>query len=375
MKQVLPSSRSRRSARGAASVEMAICMLVIVPVFLYALFLDDLLRYSLDTQEAALSTVWDLTVQDYSSKGDPSTVQHHARLMFCDHESGKERYASMTSHTGSEGKTTSNYSDCEGQDHHESLAAHVCWLNDNAEQVTCVGPDKSVGAVNAGGLYDDYHARFTKGGLYKCRARAVVENYLLPKSFLPEFSNDHETVNLTKDQWQGSVHENSTKGTKDNAYYIKEQHLAILTDTWALTDAVDIRPGQKDSGNALYQRVANVYQNRKNPGFEEMDKAAVSFFSDASDSLLNPSMTRPLAKAFPGSTEVMKADDPRRPNISIKPHPRGDGTEPTETIRQGGSGSQDYFNTEWRDWDKDRNRETYKKRGEFYMGCEDPEGC
>ncbi|HEY0093945.1 MAG TPA: hypothetical protein VGB96_06455, partial [Archangium sp.] len=58
--------RSRRVARGAAAVEMALSMLVFVPIFLYALFLDDLLRYSLDAQEAALSTVWDFTVQDYS---------------------------------------------------------------------------------------------------------------------------------------------------------------------------------------------------------------------------------------------------------------------------------------------------------------------
>ncbi|NTX57583.1 hypothetical protein HR086_40425, partial [Myxococcus sp. CA039A] len=54
-----------RAARGAAAVETALCMLVIIPVFMYALFLDDLLRHTLDSQETALSTVWDYAVQDY----------------------------------------------------------------------------------------------------------------------------------------------------------------------------------------------------------------------------------------------------------------------------------------------------------------------
>lgn len=371
MRQMLPAHRRAASRRGAASVETAICMLVIIPVFLYSLFLDDLLRYSLDVQEAAISTVWDLTVQDYSTKGDPGTVQRHARLMYCDHESGKDRYDATTG----DGK----YSDCEDTDHHKALSAHVCWLNDNAEQVTCEGPDKSVGDVNADGLYNAYHSEFTNGGMYRCRAKAVVENYLLPKSFLPEFSDDDgEEHNLTKKRWTGDVHENSTKGKggwEGDAYYIKEQHLAILTDTWALTDAVNIEPGQKDTGNALYQRVANVYQNPQNIGFTEMNAQASNFFSTAmNNNLLSPALVGGLVAPWPGSREIggiLKPDDPRQPNISIK---AANGA-PTQTIDQGSEGSGTYFNSEWRDWDNDRTRKSYDKRGAYYMGCKNPEEC
>ncbi|QRN92891.1 hypothetical protein JRI60_27155 [Archangium violaceum] len=373
MRQVLASRRGP-SARGAASVEMALCMLVIIPVFLYSIFLDDLLRYSLDQQEAALSTVWDLTVQDYVKQGDPTTVQHHARLMYCDHESGRDRYDKRASGTDANGNAFNSYADCEGEDHHESLAAHQCWINPNAKQVTCTGPEKGAGSVNADTLFNDYHGQFTQGGLYRCSARLVVENYLLPKSFLPEFSDDHGKVNLTKDQWQGtSIHDNAKQGTggKDgNAYFIKEQRLAIITDTWALTDPADLNPGQKRSGD-MYARVANIYQNNANVGFTQMTASASSFFSSASGSLLNPGLVGSLSSPGNSNAETMNADDPRQPNISI--HPTNGA--PTQKIDQGKGGNQNYFNSEWRDWDQDRTQKTHQARGGYYMGCKNAEEC
>ncbi len=358
------SAISRSSQRGAASVELAICMLVIVPVFLYSLFLDDLLRYSLDAQETALSTVWDFTVQDYtkplptsgttsSPAGGLSTVQKQARLMFCDHESGKDRYDEMVPTTNPDGTSGTNYKDCEDQDHHTALAAHVCWINPDAKQVTCDSPDKSVGSIGAGPLHSRYHDSFTNGGLIRCSARAVVENYLLPKKFLPEFSDDKEEVDLTKKKWSGNVHDNSKQGTTTDAYFIKEQRLAILTDTWALTTPANIRPGTK-SGE-FYDRVNNIYSNPTNVGYVEMMAGAALYFSQAAQSLISPAYL-PMAKG----------DDPSKPNISIKPHLASMQT-PSERIKQETS-TRYYFNTEWRDWDQDRNRKTYDKRGPYYMG-------
>jgi hypothetical protein len=360
---------------------MAICMLIIVPVFLYALFLDDLLRYSLDAQETATSTVWDFAVQDYSkdlptagTKSKPfgglSVVQKHARQMFCDHESGKDRFNDMVTVTNDDGTSGQNYKDCEEQDHHKSLAAHVCWVNDNAKQVTCDTPDRSVGKLGATSLHSSYESTFTHGGLIRCSARAVVENYLLPKKFLPEFSDKKGEVNLTKERWQDSskVHENAQSGTKTNAYFIKEQRLSILTDTWALTKPADVRPGNK-SGE-LYDRVANVYQNRFNIGYNQMDLGARAFFSQAASGLLNPAF---VSLGMTEDSEPLGSDNPHSPNIGIKPHLKSM-TTPSEKIDQEGS-SRYYFNTEWRDWDQDRNRKTYQARGEFYMGCKTAEGC
>lgn len=348
----------QRAPRGAASVEMAVCMLVIVPVFLYALFLDDLLRYSLDVQEATVSTVWDYTVEDFSQSSEDkvAAVQRHARLMFCDHESGKGRYDVM----GPMG----NYLDCEGEDHHRGTAvsAHVCWINDQAKQVTCTGPDRSVGKLSGNDkLYTGYADKFNQGGLVHCSARAVVENYLLPKHFLSKFSDDRGAVDLTKKRWVGgSYHDNSKLGDKDTAYFIKEQEMSILVDTWALTQPADVRPGKKEG--ELYNRVVNLYTNDgANPGFAQVKRQLLSF---------NNQLKSLIAS---GSLPKSGGDDPGTPNLAIKPHLQGLAT-PSERIRQE-TGNAYYFNTEWRDWEQDRNRKTYEKRGEHYLGCKKLEEC
>lgn len=356
---------------GAAAVEMSICMLVIVPVFLYALFLDDLLRHSLDAQEAALSTAWDFSVQDYSEPltkagggnppGGSTTVQHHARLMFCDHESGIDSYQ-RRSYTGADGKPVSRYRDCEETNHHQALGAHVCWINSDAKQVTCEEADNSVAHVGDA-LHSSFQDAFTHGGLIRCSARAVVENYLLPKSFLQEFSKKE----LTRHQWKGAgqaIHDNSREGNSSNAYFLAEQRLAILTDTWALTQPANIRPddrylptptGSRPERN-LHEQVRHVYK-RAGP-YRDLWRYTEAFFS--------------LAESSEVLSRYAKFQhDPRAPRLAISPV---NGGEPVEKIQQANS-SATYFNTEWRDWERDYTRLTYERRGTGYLGCKLGEGC
>jgi hypothetical protein len=356
-------------SRGAAAVEMSISLLILVPVFLYALFLDDLLRYSLDAQEAALSTVWDFTVQDYSRPlaegsgasppGGRTRVQGQARLLFCDHESGIDSYQQ-----GGAGK----YRDCEETDHHQALAAHVCWINDQAKQVTCDPAEKMAGALGDT-LHTSYQHSFTNGGLIRCSARAVVENYLLPEQFLAQFSSKKA---LTKKKWGGSgaeIHENSDRGTFADAYFLKQQQLAILSDTWALTRAEDLRPGCADPTEAedaaepggprrrLRHLVEHVYKN--NVDYAGLRTAVDEFSRQATSAQL----------LMPGL--LSRADDPRKPNLAIAPHRRG---TPTERIEQEG-GPRHYFNTEWEDWERNHTPQTYQRRKAGYLGCAPETGC
>ena len=53
---------TRRRPAGAAVVELAISMIVVVPVILYTLFLNDLLIYNLDWQEAVVTPAWDAQI-------------------------------------------------------------------------------------------------------------------------------------------------------------------------------------------------------------------------------------------------------------------------------------------------------------------------
>ncbi|NBD07621.1 MULTISPECIES: hypothetical protein [Corallococcus] len=355
------SPRLRRGPRGAASVEMALSMIVLIPIFLYSIFLDDLLRYSLDAQEAALSTVWDYTTQDYTQPLKPNRtgsggtqIQYFSRLTFCDHESGLDR----TDKKGSDG----SYLDCSDPDHHKAVVAHVCWMNNNAKQVTCEEPEKGAG----GGMeprYLMYRGQYTNGGLVKCSARAVVENYMLPETFLPQFGKEPK---LVKKNWkgEGDVHGNAEAGTggKDgNAYFLKQQQMSIITDTWALTKEADTEPG--DKSGELHDRVSSAY--RTSVKYLSMAEAYATFSQRITQDLLSP-----LA--------LVMGDSPLSPNLAIKPH---DGRTPTPSISikqegRGGRGA-NYFTTEWKDWDSNKSESIYKhgQRGEWYLGCKDAEKC
>ncbi|WP_223642477.1 TadE/TadG family type IV pilus assembly protein [Corallococcus sp. EGB] len=356
------SIRLRRGHRGAASVEMALSMIVLIPIFLYAIFLDDLLRYSLDAQEAALSTVWDYTTQDYSKdlpqnrSGSAGTeIQYFSRLTFCDHESGIDR----TDRQGGDG----SYLDCSDPDHHKAVVAHVCWMNSNAKQVTCEAPDRGAGS-SVEPRHRMYQNEYTKGGLVKCSARAVVENYMLPETFLPQFGKEPK---LVKKNWkgEGDVHSNAEAGVggeDGNAYFLKEQKLAIITDTWAITENADREPGDKGGGE-MYSRVDFVYS--RSPKYATMAQAYATFSQKITQDLLSP-----LA--------LVMGDSPLKPNLAVKPH---DGRTPTPSISMAqegrGGGKANYFTTEWKDWDSNKSEAIYKhgQRGEWYMGCKDAEKC
>ncbi|MCP3104575.1 hypothetical protein LZ198_37505 [Myxococcus sp. K15C18031901] len=375
---------TRRNTRGAAAVETALCMIVFIPVFLYALFLDDLLRHAMDSQETALSTVWDYTVQDYAStpssgpadEDSPSgnepfkgfySAQVYARYMFCDHESGIDSFGP--------GKGPECQND---ESHHAELAAHACWLNPGAKQVYCylnqADPEGGGGGGQAGAygvtLHQSYMDRFARGGVIRCSARLGVQNYLLPKTFLQTFSQI-ELARETQSRGNG-IHGNAQggnvvddpKGLAGNVYLLPWERLAIVTDTWALTKEATSEPGKANNDSEdLYVRVAQVYKDGGNQGYTQMKSSAEAFVSDATSEVLASGIQ--LASLPPG-------DNPAEPSLSIKPFPQSGG--PTQQIKQM-SGNSSYFNSEWRDWDKDNNKATHEARGKYYLGCKQAEKC
>ncbi|WIG95189.1 hypothetical protein KGD87_32585 [Myxococcus sp. SDU36] len=367
---------TRASRRGAASVEMAVCMLVIIPVFLYSLFLFDLLRHMLDSQETSLTTAWDYTVLDYEKEpesvatedGGTTTeafsgfemAQAYSRYMYCDHESGLDSYGP--------GKGPECQND---ESHHTDVVAHACWLNPGGQQVYCTLDAQAVGAYGVS-LHQSFMDTFGRGGLIRCSARLGVQNYLLPETFLPEFSRV-KLAKETQDRANG-VHNNATgngdpgsHGRGDNVYLLPWEQIAILTDTWALTEHADVRPGTP-GGRGLHERVIQLYQNDDNPAFSQMSSAVEGLVSQAiGSSLLHQGLRlRPRGYKTPG-------DDPRNPSLSIKPHEGGGGVE--EEIEQQGGSRQGYFSSEWQDWDGDNNQRSYEARGNWYLGCARSESC
>jgi hypothetical protein len=353
---------------------MALCMLVIVPVFLYALFLDDLLRHALDSQETAHSTAWDYTVLDYAKKGQQGLIwntQHYARQMYCDHESGLDSFDTR------EQPRECQQHQSDKENHHHAVVGHACWLNPGAEQVTCtlnnlmLGESqrfqtRSSGVAGALGVsaHQSYMDEFGQGGLIGCSARLGVQNYLLGTTFL---NDGFSKVKMARKQGEGDVHtsaqngdlKNDAKGVEGNVYLLPWERLAIVTDTWALNSPpADVRPGTK-SGD-LYARVSHAYQRQQNPGYTQLERAADDFFQQATSNQL-------LVEG------LRSADEPTMPNLAIKPH--GEGADsPSEQLTQQGR-SRSYFNSEWRDWEGNQNERTYQSRGNWYMGCAQAEQC
>lgn len=352
-----------RKARGAATVEMALSLIVLIPLFLYALFLSDLLRYYLDQQEAVLSTPWDFTVQSYSASKNTSTntessiqwtVQHQARLMFCDHESGFDSY--------------NQEKDCNGLEHHVALVAHVCWKNPKAKEVSCEGPDARVGVLRDR-LYAAHDEKFMKlNGMYQCSGFEVVQNYLLPEKFLQKFSKVDSLVNHRWHTGEKNIHENAEAGTgwrqgdtydenaKYDTYFLEEQRMAILAGPGALDTPQEVTRFQiapRGDSTAIHARMRFLFENSAS---YEPFTSAVANFRMYSDQLLLRTQT----------------DDPTKPRLFIRPFPplsNGHGSQTPERSMMEESGRQDYAFSPWNDGEFDAHRKTYERRGEQYMGC------
>lgn len=358
-------------------MEMALCMLVIVPVFLYSLFLFDLLRHMLDSQETSLSTAWDYTVLDYEK--EPESVatedggttmeafsgfemaQAYSRYMYCDHESGIDSYGP--------GKGPECQND---ESHHTDVVAHACWLNPGGSQVYCSLNAQEVGAYNDS-LHRSFRDTFGRGGLIRCSARLGVQNYLLPETFLPEFSKvklakeKQERANLVHNNARGIQLDGSViEDRADNVYLLPWEQIAILTDTWALTEHADVRPGTA-GGRGMHERVTQLYQNDENRAFADVSRASEQLVNQAISSGLLHDGLRLESQSYKTA-----GDDPRNPSLAIKPDQSGDGA--VEEIEQQ-DGRQGYFSNEWQDWASDNNKNSYQARGNWYLGCARSESC
>lgn len=327
--------------RGSAMVEMALSLIVIIPLVFYAILLNDLLATRLDLQEAVLSSTWDFTNQDYEQGAADdivADVQHLDRLMWCDHTSAIDSYDHAT--------------DCSGESHHTNMGAHSCWLAPGAEQITC-SVDAGVGQFS-GGVAGRFASDYTRGGMFTCTGRIAALNYFVPQQFFSEFSS----VDLTdREKQSGSVHGSAQSAGGGDVFLYAEQRFSLLVDTWALNTTEDVAPD--DKSGRLYERVKTIYEG--NAGYAAFAAADLAFFGAALEKqLLNP--------AFPAL-----GDDPLDPAVSIL---HGDASSPPPKVRiEQDSGTGTYHATPWKDWEDDPYSNTWDQRGKWYMGCEEAEQC
>lgn len=280
----------RRSMRrrGQAAVEMAVTMIVLIPIIFYALFLEDLLYYNLEWQEAIVVSPWEgLAVNFADKQSAATTAMRYNRVAYCDHTVAYDSYDAPY--------------DCDDDVHHKAMTAHQCWMGGGL-QVTC-GTNSNVGA----NIQNDYANQFNAGGLVHCTARLNVSNWFIINKFATwgnEFISDKRTKDRTdgKDKhdvgketttengWvfgaQGSSSSISSEtpgddGSEDNSPppaggNNTDDYFAVLHDPWAVFQAGTFSANAKNPTHPIYQRMKMYYDNTAADGTD-----AAKNFGDA----------------------------------------------------------------------------------------------
>lgn len=257
-------TQHRAARRGQAAVELAVMMVVIVPLVFYTLFLQDLLSYRLDQQETIVAPPWDFSIVNYQKdrgKERAHEIGSNNRKTFCDHTSAYNTY--------------SNYNnDCNGQEaleHHKSLAAHACWVAfGNNGQVQCA-IDDGVGRPT-GPQFDGFTAfydNWNRGGLAHCTARLGVFNKFITQTFLQAGGGGASQVKVTRLKAHKDEGGPSGKGpsaalaqshkvsieddpllpkeqpqevcTGDDQLCLQREFFAVLQDSWAVSTGLETR--------------------------------------------------------------------------------------------------------------------------------------
>lgn len=248
-----------RRPRGAAAVELAVTMILLVPLIMYTLFLEDLLAYKLDEQEPTIVAGWDHITPDYQNNSPD--VGGMNRLKYCDHTSAFDSYEQAY--------------DCNTDAvHHEASTAHQCWMVSGAKQLECTN-DVSLGTeiLPANQEFLTWHGAFNKGGMAKCTATLAVMNYFLPNKFFNWAANSGSQRDVTgKGKLGGdaaktgssnaSVHSDATgsEGAK-SSWVLREEVFAVLDDPWALNVIEDTSPNSLQMTHPFWQRASVYFDN------------------------------------------------------------------------------------------------------------------
>lgn len=359
--------------RGAAAVEMAVTTIVLVPLILYTLFLEDLLYYRLENQEPTIVAGWDYITNNYMKASAKRDIGRLNRLKYCDHSAAYDSYEQPYDCTGTDtgpngsedsggGETT--YESAGGssggsdQGHHTATAAHQCWLVGDADQVRCTvskGNDAMLFRENSTMMFSQ--SGWNQGGTVQCNARLGVMNYMLPnkvwglmgmtkegdanggsktaissKGRNSAGAGDSATFDtIQNNTTDAKVHED--KSNTGNAWVLRQESFGVMADPWAL-NLVDekvepgtrspitsfLKPGMipgQDTHHPLLDRSGHYF----NKYMDEGNDAAKEYFDDMTDYLQDSMMfganmdgLGPLGGDNPSSLPVYWDKDVQRDN-------------------------------------------------------------
>ncbi|WP_224360341.1 TadE/TadG family type IV pilus assembly protein [Hyalangium versicolor] len=268
--KALRSTQGRR-ARGSAMVEFVILNIILVPLFLYAIFLMDAAYLKLDLQETVISGVWDFTTRNTepgafkdgglgapSSKSDNdknelATVAKAVRIVYADHTSAVDDGAdpfdgttySKETYLRGNGDGSQYPSQSGHKKHHTGFGAQYSFRFVKKDDVD-EEEDEPTDTQFQCGLSEDLNwtvdfnmkefasTGYNTGGEVRCWAKGYIYNYIIPSDFMQEFSQvEMSKMKLRKDTTGKGVHEWQGDGG-DLENIVAYETASVSFNTWAL---------------------------------------------------------------------------------------------------------------------------------------------
>jgi len=313
------------NVRGAALVELAVLMLIFVPLILVPLYFQDALRFKFSLQEAVYSTVWDFAYADFVTQ---SFDQASADIV----TGNRNIYANLRSGDSLPKRTPAGP-----------------WADFNwTSEIQCIA-DRNFGAEIFDGsvpLAREFHENpevGTKGGLVTCSGAISVANHFLPTFFLPRFS----ARRLIDRPLSGNAGTPSTDPATADAIYYKAVRSGLLVDPWTVHDPADAEGD--GSGNPSYaKRVKTVWTQGAAARTFEQFKDNWGILKIAAYEFLNP---------------LADMDDPTVLRLSS--------LHTTDRTRQFSvsGGRQEFYVTPYDDGMANAYQLTFEARSSYYLGC------
>jgi hypothetical protein len=247
-------------------VEFALLNIVLVPLLLYAIFLMDAAYLKIELQETVISGVWDFSQRNSEPPGSggmgPGAPNSHSqnnamevqaseravRIAYSDHTAAYDDGAEANNSGSDYGDSTRLSGNGDGsqapsitghQRHHTGFGAQYSFRFENGPdtQFLCYlsndtgwNPDPNFqGFGNSG---------YTAGAEVRCEATGFIYNYIIPETFLQEFSKvkmADKQLKKRKDTTAKGAHEWQDDGasvTTDNI--VAFETAGISFNTWAL---------------------------------------------------------------------------------------------------------------------------------------------
>ncbi|MBN1208831.1 MAG: pilus assembly protein [Myxococcaceae bacterium] len=247
-----PAQRRPYARRGAATVEFALIVPVLVMILMFSMYLTELVRAKLKLQELARYAVWEMTSYTLSDFANAQHDQAFAEANKEAMEEALERFKDLDSvePEAQRGNFVARYVDVTGtlQNKEIPFVEAGLALGNNGEGYA----SEIVSAVNIGanGLMDFW--KFNTRGWVEAEVSMKFENVLIPRSYLDEGGS-------------GGFFTVDTFGGNDLRSLALKTRFSMYADPWNLEDGSDAtmrgrragahRRGDEQYSHGLYQQV------------------------------------------------------------------------------------------------------------------------